>query len=98
MEALHLIATSRVCSPEKPMNIPPQHATSATAAHRVLDIANAIGPDAQGRIFVERITAVFLNGGGEAYEYRAGMARLKRDGLIDMHESGTFFRLVGVGA
>jgi hypothetical protein len=61
------------------------------AAKRLLEIANCIdAPD--GRIYVERVNAVFLNEGGDAYEYRAGIALLKRDGLIDMHDSGTFFR------
>src|SRR5262249_24888270 len=62
-------------------------------ARRLLDIADAVGPDAQGRIFVERVSAVFLNEGGDAYAYRTGIALLKRDGSIDMHDSGTFFRV-----
>ena len=64
-----------------------------TAARRLLDIACAVGPDAQGRIFVERVSAVFLNEGGDAYAYRTGLALLLRDCFIEMHDSGTFFRL-----
>ncbi|MDQ8728426.1 hypothetical protein [Bradyrhizobium sp. LHD-71] len=66
---------------------------TADAAKRLLEIAKVIGPDPQGRIFVERVHAVFRNEGGQAYDYRAGIGRLKRDGLIDMHDSGTFFRM-----
>ena len=54
------------------------------------------GPD--GRIDVGQVNIVFLREGGEAYEYRAGIALLKRDGLIDMHDSGTFFRFTEKGA
>ena len=43
-------------------------------------------------------TSSLLREGGEAYEYRAGIALLKRDGLIDMHDSGTFFRFTEKGA
>jgi hypothetical protein len=62
-------------------------------ASRLLEIADSVGPDPQGRIFVERVSAVFLNEGGEAHAYRTGLALLQRDGFIDMHDSGTFFRL-----
>jgi hypothetical protein len=46
----------------------------------------------------ERVNAVFLNEGGEACEYRVGIELLKRDGLIDMHDTGTYFRLTEKGA
>jgi hypothetical protein len=46
----------------------------------------------EGRIFVERVNAVFLNEGGEAYAYRVGIELLKRDGLIELHDTGTYFR------
>ena len=39
------------------------------------------------------INAEFLAGGGIPDEYRAGIERLKSEGLIDMHDSGTFFAL-----
>jgi hypothetical protein len=67
------------------------------AAKRLLEIANGIDAPG-GRIFVERVNAVFLNEGGEAYEYRAGIELLKRDSLIDMHDSGAFFRFTEKGA
>jgi len=67
-------------------------------ANRLLEIATMVETDPEGRIFVERVNAVFLNEGGEAYDYRSGIALLKRDGLIDMHDSGTFFRFTEKGA
>jgi hypothetical protein len=70
----------------------------ANAARRLLEIASSMEPDTQGRIFVERLSAIFLNEGGDTYDYRAGVARLTRDGLIEMHETGTFFRFTEKGA
>ena len=67
-------------------------------ANRLLEIATMVETDPEGRIFVERVNAVFLNEGGEAYDYRSGIALLKRDRLIDMHDSGTFFRFTEKGA
>lgn len=67
-------------------------------ANRLIEIATMVETDPEGRIFVERVNAVFLNEGGEAYDYRSGIALLKRDGLIDMHDSGTFFRFTEKGA
>ena len=67
-------------------------------ANRLIEIATMVETDPEGRIFVERVNAVFLNEGGEAYDYRSGIAPLKRDGLIDMHDSGTFFRFTEKGA
>jgi hypothetical protein len=67
------------------------------AAKRLLEIANSIEAP-EGRIFVERVNAVFLNEGGEPDAYRAGIELLKRDGLIDMHDSGAFFRFTEKGA
>jgi hypothetical protein len=72
--------------------------TGEEAANHLLEIANMVETGPDGRIYVERINAVFLNEGGEPYEYRAGIALLERDGLIDMHDSGTFFRFTEQGA
>ena len=74
------------------------YARPAAAAGRLLEIAGMVGTCPEGRIFVERVTAVFLNEGGDPYAYRSGMALLKRDGLIDMHDSGTFFRFTDKAA
>jgi hypothetical protein len=50
-------------------------------------------PSPQGRIYVEEVNAVFLREGGSPDEYRAGIEQLKAEGLIDMHDSGTYFTL-----
>jgi hypothetical protein len=68
------------------------------AAKRLLEIARMVETSPKSRIFVERVNAVFLNEGGEAYAYRAGIDLLKRDRLIDMHDTGTYFRLTEKGA
>jgi hypothetical protein len=71
---------------------------SGDAAKRLLEIASMVETSPEGRVFVERVTAVFLNEGGEPYAYRVGIGLLKRDGLIDMHDSGTYFRFTEKGA
>jgi hypothetical protein len=68
------------------------------AAKRLLEIASMVETSPDGRIFVERVNAVFLNEGGQAYEYRVGIELLERDGLINMHDTGTYFRLTEKGA
>jgi len=40
----------------------------------------------------------FLREGGSPDEYRAGIARLRADGLIEMHASGTFYKFTAKGA
>ena len=63
-----------------------------------MEIANGIETGEDGRIYVEKVNIVFLREGGWPDEYRAGIDKLKADGLIDMHESGTFFRFTKKGA
>ena len=74
------------------------YALPANAARRLLEIANGIETGEDGRIYVEKVNIVFLREGGWPDEYRAGIDKLKADGLIDMHESGTFFRFTEKGA
>jgi hypothetical protein len=74
------------------------YALPANAARRLLEIANGVETGEDGRIYVEKVNAAFLREGGWPDEYRAGIDKLKADGLIDMHDSGAFFRFTDKGA
>jgi len=67
-----------------------QHALPANAAKRLLEIASSIDASYDGRVYVEKVNLAFLREGGLPDEYRAGIDRLKADGLIDLHPSGPF--------
>jgi len=73
------------------------YAKSEAAARRLLEIANATDAD-QGKVDVGQVNIVFLREGGSPDEYRAGIERLKADGLISMHKSGGFFTFTDKGA
>jgi hypothetical protein len=75
-----------------------QYALPANAAKRLLAIASATETKSDGRIYVEAVNIVFLREGESPAEYRAGIDRLKADGLISVHVSGTFFRFTEKGA
>lgn len=68
------------------------------AARRLLEIASTIDPVMDGRIYVERVNIVFLREGGQPDEYRAGIERLKADGMVEMNPSGAYFRFTDKGA
>jgi hypothetical protein len=74
------------------------YAKPEAAARRLLEIASTIEDVVDGRIIVERVNLPFLREGGAPAEYRAGIERLKAEGLIDMHQSGAFFRFTEAGA
>jgi hypothetical protein len=74
------------------------YAKPDAAARRLLEIANAIEPSPEGRIDCGQVNAVFLREGGRPDEYRAGINRLKADGLIAMDVSGAFFRFTDKGS
>jgi hypothetical protein len=74
------------------------YALPANAARRLLEIANGIENGEDGRIYVEKVNMTFLREGGWPDEYRAGIEKLKADGLIEMHDSRAFFRFTDKGA
>jgi hypothetical protein len=55
------------------------------AAKSLLEIASTTEPDARGRIDVGQVNIAFLREGRPADDYRAGIALLRADGLIEMH-------------
>ena len=74
-----------------------QFALPARAADRLLEIANAMEAP-HGFIEVGQLNRTFLNEGGSPDEYRAGINKLKADGLIDMHPSGARLTFTEKGA
>lgn len=67
------------------------------ATRRLFEIANATEAD-QGKVDVGQVNIVFLREGGSPDEYRAAIERLKADGLIELHASGTYFTFTDKGA
>ena len=67
-----------------------QNALPANAAKRLLELASTIDASYDGRVYVENVNIAFLREGGSPDEYRAGIDRLKADGLIDMHRRADF--------
>lgn len=69
------------------------------AAHKLLDIANAVEPIQDGRIHIEKINGPFLfKEGGSPAEYGAGLKLAIARGWLWMHESGTYVKFTQTGA
>ena len=71
---------------------------AAAAAAQILDIANGIGPDRDGRISVGVINKEFMALGGSAPEYSAGLKLAISGGYLDLHRSGAFVTFTQKGA
>lgn len=74
-----------------------QYALPANAARRLLEIANAMDAP-HGFIEVGQLNSAFLHEGASPDEYRAGIAKLKADGLVEMHPSGARLTFTEKGA
>jgi len=68
------------------------------AARKLLEIANAIEPAQDGRIYIELVNAAFLKPGGTAEQFRAGIQRGVDKGWMVRHESGTYVKFTDAGA
>jgi len=73
-------------------------ADPATAARKLVEIANAIEAVQDGRIFIELINSAFLKAGGTPDQYRAAIARAIKLGWLWRHESGTYVKFTPAGA
>jgi hypothetical protein len=51
-----------------------------------------------GRIYIERVNRPFLDAGGSADEFRAGIERAIALGWLWRHESGTYVKFTPAGA
>ena len=93
-------STSRSPSQREPMKFVESNAfTDPDAAGRkLLEIANAIEPAQDGRIYIELINAAFLKAGGTAEQFRDGIRRVVDKGWMVRHESGTYVKFTPSGA
>ena len=69
------------------------------AAHKLLELTNAVEPYFDNRILIEKINGPFLYElRGTPAEYKAGLDRAIEKGWLVLHESGTFVRFTQAGA
>jgi hypothetical protein len=68
------------------------------AARKLVEIANAIKPAQDGRIYTELVNGAFLKAGGTPDRYRAGIERAIASGWLWLHESGTYVKFTAAGA
>jgi hypothetical protein len=79
--------------------VEPSHLTDpAVAARRLVEIANAIEPAQDGRIYIELVNSAFLKAGGTPEQFGAGLARAITKGWLWRHESGTYVKFTPAGA
>jgi hypothetical protein len=79
--------------------VEPGHLTDpAVAARKLVEIANAIEPAQEGRIYIELVNSAFLKAGGTPDQYRAGIERAIAKGWLSRHESGTYVKFTPDGA
>jgi hypothetical protein len=77
---------------------PSQFADPDAAARKLMEIAHTAEAIQDGRIHIELINEPFLEAGGAAAEYRAGLDRVIIKGWLWRHESGAFVRFTPAGA
>ena len=68
------------------------------AARKLVEIANAAEAVQDERIAVELINLPFLEAGGTAAEYRAGIERAISKGWLWQHMSGSYVKFTPAGA
>jgi hypothetical protein len=68
------------------------------AARKLIDIASTVETVQDGRVHIELINMPFLQAGGSADEYRAGIARAIANGWFWRHESGLYVKFTRAGA
>lgn len=71
------------------------YAKPEAAARRLLEICREAQPVQDGRLHIEKINYPFLfRDKGTPAEYRAGMELLKERKILEVHESGTYARIL----
>jgi hypothetical protein len=75
------------------------YADPEAAARKLIELANAVEPVQDGRIFIELVNGPFLfDLRGTPAEYRAGLNLAIELGWLWMHESGTYVKFTQSGA
>ena len=71
----------------------------ATAARKLIEIANGVEAVQDGRIHIEKVNGAFLfDVKGTPQQYLAGLKHAIARGWIVLHESGTYVKFTAVGA
>jgi hypothetical protein len=69
------------------------------AARKLLELANAVEPVQDGRIYIEKINGPFLfKEGGRPEEFVAGLDYAIAKGWLWKHETGTYVKFTQAGA
>ena len=77
---------------------PHAFADPAAAAAKIIEIANTIEADRNGRISVGKINSVFIALGGSADDYRSGLRLAIDGGYLEIHRSGSYVKFTQKGA
>jgi hypothetical protein len=75
-----------------------RYADPETAARKLVELAASIEPVQNGRIHIEKINEPFLftlKASGQ--EFGAGIKYAVEKGWLELHESGTYVRLMSAG-
>ena len=76
-----------------------KYADPEKAARRLMEHARAFEPIQDGRIYIEKINGPFLfEDKGTPAEYSAGLKLAIERGWLELHESGTYVRMMQAGA
>jgi hypothetical protein len=74
------------------------YADPEAAARKLVEVAASVEAVQDGRIYIERINAPFLfTLKGSGSEFGAGLRYAIERGWLQLHESGTYVRLLGPG-
>jgi hypothetical protein len=68
------------------------------AARRLLEHAHAFEPIQEGRIYIEKINGLLFSDKATPAEYTAGLELAISRGWLKLRESGTFVKLMQIGA
>lgn len=92
-----MAATQRIDQPMKYADNR-RYADPEVAARELMEIAAAIEAVQDGRIHIEKINAPFMyQHGGSGPEFGAGINLAVERGWLELHESGTYVRLLTGG-
>ncbi|UPK39078.1 hypothetical protein IVB18_18685 [Bradyrhizobium sp. 186] len=71
------------------------YADPETAASKLVELTATTDPVQNGRIHIEKINAPFMyQHGGSGPEFGAGIKMAVERGWLELHESGTYVRLI----
>jgi hypothetical protein len=67
-------------------------------ARKLLELANAVEPAQDGRVYIEKINEPLCQLKGTPAEYKADLDRAIANGWLWLHESGTYVKFTEAGA